>query len=160
MSNEWYTPALYIEAARSVMGGIDLDPASCEMANRAVKATRYYTQSENGLAQPWHALIWLNPPFSEQGKWCKKLLREYERGAISHAVFQGLWRYPICFADHQVIFNRPGASPYHIYHGVCFVYLGPNEARFIEVFSKFGTVVQRVSPATVQPCNLELWSAS
>ena len=50
-TNEWYTPAKYIEAARKVMGGIDLDPATCELANKTVKATKYHTKENNGLMQ-------------------------------------------------------------------------------------------------------------
>lgn len=36
MSNEWYTPAFIIKSAHDVMGGIDLDPASCERANETL----------------------------------------------------------------------------------------------------------------------------
>src|SRR5216683_7000971 len=91
-SNEWYTPARYIEAAREVMGSIDLDPASCELANRTVKATRFYTQRENGLAQDWHGRVWLNPPYGKINNkslialFISKLVGEYESGNIEQAV--------------------------------------------------------------------------
>lgn len=42
-NNEWYTPAEYIEAARKVMGRIDLDPASSDIANQTIRAVTYYT---------------------------------------------------------------------------------------------------------------------
>lgn len=60
---EWYTPPHIIEAARAVLGTIDLDPASCVEANRIVQATRIYTRDDNGLEQPWHGNVWLNPPY-------------------------------------------------------------------------------------------------
>jgi hypothetical protein len=39
--NEWYTPVKYIEAARRVLGNIDLDPASCEAAQTTVRARQF-----------------------------------------------------------------------------------------------------------------------
>jgi len=41
-SDEWYTPPETIALAREVMGGIDLDPASSEMAQGWIQAETYY----------------------------------------------------------------------------------------------------------------------
>lgn len=48
-SQEHYTPKPIIEAARAWMGAIDLDPASCEAAQRRVRATRWFSRKTAGL---------------------------------------------------------------------------------------------------------------
>lgn len=61
-SVEHCTPKPIVEAAREVMGGIDLDPASSEEANRVVKAKNIYTAESNGIIQAWDGRVFLNPP--------------------------------------------------------------------------------------------------
>jgi hypothetical protein len=79
-SVEHFTPPEVIEAARSVLGGIDLDPASTALANsKLVKATQFFTAKENGYTKPWHGRIFLNPP----GGWCDDYGRTVERGRNS-----------------------------------------------------------------------------
>jgi hypothetical protein len=46
---EWFTPALYIEKARRVLGQIDLDPASCALAQEVVQARHFFTVNDDGL---------------------------------------------------------------------------------------------------------------
>ena len=41
---EYYTPIELVNAAREVMGSIDLDPASSETANKLIKATKFYKE--------------------------------------------------------------------------------------------------------------------
>lgn len=60
--NEHYTPPDYVEAARALMGSIDLDPASNALANQSVKAATYYSRSTNGFDKEWSGNVWLNPP--------------------------------------------------------------------------------------------------
>lgn len=66
LSNEHYTPTEIVEAAREAMRGIDLDPASCAKANRAIKARRFFAQKDNGYLKDWSGKVLLNPP----GGWC------------------------------------------------------------------------------------------
>lgn len=71
-TNEHFTPAGYIIAARVLMGGIDLDPASNALANTIVGATSYFDKEMDGFNREWHGRVWLNPP----GGLCDSLGRE------------------------------------------------------------------------------------
>lgn len=94
-NNEHYTPPFIIEAARKVLGHIDLDPASCALANRTVKADRYITQVEDGLSKTWTGRVFLNPPggrrgsISGQKKWWRRLADEYAAGRVTAAIYLG-----------------------------------------------------------------------
>src|SRR5262249_44464856 len=85
---EWYTPPQFIEAARAVLGTIDLDPASSIAANSVVQAKRFFTKADNGLAREWHGHIWINPPYSGDliGKFVDKLLLEIRAGHTEQAI--------------------------------------------------------------------------
>jgi DNA N-6-adenine-methyltransferase (Dam) len=183
-SNEWFTPSKYIEAARAVLGSIDLDPASCELANQVVKATRYYTREQNGLAQDWTCTsMWLNPPYGRKNGsgssvircFVSRLIREYETGNIYQAItllptqtnaswFQCLWEFPLCFASHRLHFVKPrgndlredGRTSHTL--GTIFAYLGPYEQRFIEHFSKFGRIVRAIDTPPTKLVTRELWT--
>jgi DNA N-6-adenine-methyltransferase (Dam) len=80
---EWYTPKRYIEAARKVLGRIDCDPASSDIAQTVVRAKVYYTFQDDGLLQQWHGNVFLNPPYSLKGfvkRFVDKLLTEIALG--------------------------------------------------------------------------------
>jgi len=68
---EFYTPPVIVDAARKLMGGIDLDPASCVFANlNYVKASGIFTADDNGLSKEWHGRVWMNHPFGKAERMC------------------------------------------------------------------------------------------
>lgn len=53
-------------------------------------AVRKLTRNDDGLAQPWHGLVWLNPPFSEATPWANRF-REHGRGLFLGPIANARW---------------------------------------------------------------------
>lgn len=153
-SVQYFTPAQYINAARSVLGDIDLDPASCALANQTVMAKKFYSVDDDGLNQEWRGRIWLNPPFANGliGKFVDKLIAEIDSGNVTSAIvlvdnatetqwFQKLAAHSagIVFTDHRINFLKEGkleeGSPTR---GQVFLYFGDDAENFFAVFKQFG----------------------
>lgn len=157
-SNEWFTPNIYIQAVREVLGTIELDPASCPEAQQTVQAKHYYTLEEDGLSKPWSGKVFLNPPYgktgsqSNQALWSQRLIQEYEAGNVTEAIlltnaqtaekwFQPLWQFPICFTHHRIKFETVMGKKTQPTHGNAFTYLGYEPDKFERIFCQFGRCV-------------------
>ena len=157
-SDDWHTPAQYIEAAREVMGDIDLDPATCDTAQEVVQAGAFFTKEMEGLDRQWHGRVWLNPPYSMPSiaYFVAKVLDEYDQGHITEAIVlvnnssdtkwfhRLLDRHPACFTTGRVQFWHPDYKTFATRQGQTFFYLGQKRDRFKDVFSQFGIVVGRL----------------
>jgi hypothetical protein len=155
-NNEWYTPPEFIEAAYAVMEEIDLDPASSEIANQTVKATRIFTQQDNGLQQEWAGSVWMNPPYAGEliGQFIQKFVDHALAGDISEGIilvnnatetgwFQNAASVAsaICFPKTRIRFISPDGIHGAPLQGQAILYTGLNYKLFKEEFSRFGFVV-------------------
>jgi phage N-6-adenine-methyltransferase len=150
-NNEWYTPAEYIEAAREVMGSIDIDPASNDIAQETVKAKIYYTAETNGLDKEWSGNVWMNPPYASDliGKFIEKLISELPNIAQAIVLVNNATETEwfnklisnadaVCFPRSRVKFYMPDGKTGAPLQGQAVLYFGTNESKFVDVFSGKG----------------------
>jgi phage N-6-adenine-methyltransferase len=166
-SVEWHTPGRYIEAAREVLGAIDLDPASSAQANAVVRAAVFFSKDDDGLAHEWSGHVFTNPPYgrtadggSLAAAFCNKAIEQYETGNIDACIIlvnslhsqswqAPLFDYPFCLVDHRVQFvSADGEENKNPTFQNMFVYLGRDVGKFVEVFSRFGYVARKIERAT------------
>lgn len=165
-SNSWFTPANICDSARAVMGGIDLDPASCAEANELyVKARRYFTIANDGMARGWStSALWLNAPYGFRGldkstgiynhgasAWITKAITRFQAGTVEQAVIlargdstavRWLKANTITCDANRISFYRPGgAKGGQPVPGTILAYLGPEWAKFGFEFHKYGTIL-------------------
>jgi phage N-6-adenine-methyltransferase len=155
--NEWYTPERYIDAARRAMGGIDVDPASCEAANLNVSAKVFYSIEDDGLEQSWIGRIWMNPPYSKDlcGRFIEKLRGEVLNGNCQQAcvlvnnatetqwgqVLLGI-SSAVCFPSGRIQFiDKTGKKANSPLQGQMICYIGTDVFNFAEAFQHIGVVV-------------------
>ena len=152
-NSEWYTPKEYADAVHEVMGFIDTDPCSCEVANEVVRAETYYTAEQDGLQQEWHGCVYVNPPYGDGTveEFAVKLMLELDEGRTTQAIFlvnnctETRWfqtlichAAAVCFPCGRISFwspERPSKTPLQ---GQAILYFGQNAKRFKRVFSGIG----------------------
>jgi len=155
--NEWYTPAEYIEAARAVLGTIDLDPASSPLANEMVCAEKIFTIDDDGLSRKWVGRVYLNPPYSQPAiaQFSEKLTSEWESGnleaaiALTHNYTDTGWFHrmanacsAICFTRGRIGFLSPEGKKASPTQGQAFFYFGKDVACFSREFARIGFIVE------------------
>lgn len=77
-TDQWATP-LYLFAALDAEFGLELDV--CALPENA-KCSGFYTPAEDGLAQTWRGVCWMNPPYGRTiGRWVRKAYESAREGA-------------------------------------------------------------------------------
>jgi hypothetical protein len=155
---EWFTPSVYIEKARRVLGQIDLDPASCAAAQEVVNARHFFTVKDDGLLLDWYGAVWLNPPYAGKliAAFAAKMLEQLASGNVTAAImltngytetswFHNLGRQSsaICLTRGRIKFESPHGEKCAPTNGQCFFYFGDQRERFIAEFDDVGMIMVR-----------------
>lgn len=156
--NEWYTPKEYIDMAASVMGSIDLDPASSAAANAVIGAKKIFAIDDDGLSKSWFGNVWLNPPYSQPqiNLFADKLVNEYIHARFEQAIVlvnnatETVWfqtmastASALCFPKGRIKFWAPNKTTATPLQGQAFLYFGDKPEKFVSVFKQIGICYAR-----------------
>jgi hypothetical protein len=102
VSVEWYTPPEVFDALRI---SFDLDPAAPPGGLPWVPAEQSYSRADDGLSQPWHGRVWLNPPYGrETGPWLERLSAHGNGLALVFARTDTRWFHAACNRSTAICF--------------------------------------------------------
>ena len=110
---EHYTPKDIASRFRRLLGGFELDVASCERANSIIEAERFITEEQDGLSVSWEARsVFCNAPggkignTSSQAVWWDKMHQHHLAGDFIEGAF-------VCF-NTSLIRLAPDIFRYYV----------------------------------------------
>jgi len=116
-TDEWYTPKFIFDGIGLMF---DLDPCSPGAGIGFVPARRIYTKVDDGLAQSWRGLVFMNPPFggrNGQVPWLQKFVDHGNGIALVAARTSAGWFHQFApqmdgmlFPNGKTKFVRPDGS--------------------------------------------------
>jgi hypothetical protein len=130
-TSEWYTPPAIFDAL-----GLEFDLDPCSPGHgHWVPARKIFTEQDDGLAQPWEGLAFVNPPFGGRNghvPWMRKFFEHGNGVMIVRAYTSSAWWHAempkaemVLFPRGKTKFIRPdgtiGAQPGH---GIVLVGMG------------------------------------
>jgi hypothetical protein len=104
-SDDWFTPPEIFAALGLTF---DLDPCS-PGPGHWVPARAIYTRDDNGLARPWHGLVWMNPPFGGRHghlPWLRRFLDHGNGIAVVRAYTSAGWFHDWAIRADTMLFPR------------------------------------------------------
>lgn len=151
---EWYTPKVYVEKTRDVLGVIDLDPASNSLSQSWIKAKKYYTKDDDGLTKDWKGQVFCNPPYGRlQREFVSKTIQHFHDGDIEAILLLnrsgGKWyldaleqAVAVCQVYARIAFlDKDGVRQKSPRYHNDFVYFGRDVGRFKAIFGSIGKVL-------------------
>jgi hypothetical protein len=87
LSDEHYTPKWFFD---QLSVEFDLDVAAPEGGLSWIFTKHYFTENDNGLAQPWQGKVWMNPPYSKVTPWVDRFI-EHNNGIALLVVSKSKW---------------------------------------------------------------------
>lgn len=135
-SDDYYTPSWVFER----MGiEFDLDVASPPGGIPWIPTRRFFTQEDDGLAQPWEGRVWMNPPYSKPAPWVDRFIR-HGNGVTLLPFMKSAWFEHIWNAADAIVF--PGVCLSKFIGGPISVptFLAASGPSNVEAISRLGRV--------------------
>jgi hypothetical protein len=90
-ADAWFTPPWVFDSMAPRVT-FDLDVcAPRNAAHRTVPAVNYFTEDDDGLAQPWEGLVWCNPPYSQPETWADRMIGHGNGVLLVHMPNNAKW---------------------------------------------------------------------